>query len=116
MSSKKSNNPLLAEIQDLIEEKFDFESWPSGEEWAEGGVVKWIAKQGSRGIIGDWIDVHVFGEESYVFTIGIVDDKLVIYRPGRDAWSYSNQISLYNEGFLEELWDQIEDVISNITK
>jgi len=98
---KKSDNPLLAGIQDLILEKYDLESWPTSG-WREGG--------------GEWVDVHVFGEESYIFTVGIVDDRLMIYKPARDSWGYDDSISLYNDNYLEKLWEHIDGIISNITE
>lgn len=104
---EKSNNPLLAEIQDLIKEKFDLETWPS---------MVGDAYNPELLNYGEWIDVYVSGEESYIFTVGVLEDKLVIYRPGKDSFGYDNAISLYNRGFLEELWDQIEEVISRITE
>lgn len=96
---KKSENPLLSSIQDFIFEKFDLESWASDERWAEGGVVKW----GPQGIISDWIDICIFGEESHIFTVGIVNDKIIIYRPDIDNFDYGNEISLYDHDFLEKL-------------
>jgi len=98
---KKSDNPLLSEIQDIIEEKFGLESWPT--------------KSDSHPA-DDWIDVHVFGEESYIFTIGIKDSKIIIYRPNRDRWGYDNAIDLFNENFLEQLLDQIDELLSDILK
>lgn len=104
---ERSNNPLLAEIQDMLKEKFDLESWPS--------VVS-DAYNPELLDDGEWIDVHVFGEESYIFTIGSIDDRIIIYRPGKDAFGYNNAVSLYDRDFLERLWDQVEEVMSHITK
>ena len=101
---RRSDNPLLSSIQDLIQEKYDLESWPSD-----------LVHRAT--IDGDWIDVYVFGEESYIFTVGVMEGpKLVIYRPVRDSWGYDNNIDLYNKDFLEELCGQIEETISNITE
>lgn len=103
MEIKRSNNPLLSSIQDLIKEKYDLESWPSD------GLNDPILTSSDA----SYIDVHVFGEESYVFTVGVEGSKLIVYRPGIDSWmGCENVIDLYNQEFLEELWNRIDVVIS----
>jgi len=104
---KKSDNPLLSEIQDVIKEKFDLESWPMNA--TDGGPSNNYSY-----VDGDWIDVYVFNDKPYVFTIGINESKIIIYRPGKDSWGLDNTIDLFAKDFLEQLLDQIDELMSSM--
>ena len=98
---EKSLNPVLSEIQDLILKRYDFESC----------ITPSIDIDGDD---GDYINVFVFGDESYIFTIGILEDKITI-NPVIWPQPTCPHISLYNEEFLEELWESIDVIISFIS-
>ena len=100
--NKKSENPFLASIQEIIEDKFDLESWPS-QEHDDIDVVG----------DGDWIDVHIFQEESYVFSVGVENDQLMIVSWGSSVRG-DISISLYDDKIVEKIMEQIEKIISMI--
>jgi len=95
----ESENPLLSSIQDIISEKFGLDSWPS-----------------AMGVNAIEVYVCPYESESYVFTICIVSDAILIYKPPVSGLGYDNKISLYDKNLEKKLFNQIEEVISNMAR
>lgn len=97
---KKSPDPFLHALQDLINERYGLESWPSP-------------------TAGDCnaIDIKIDSDVPSIISIAVGGTDLIVYRPFMDRPpENSPTISMFDRQILGELWKYIDEAIDTLDK